>query len=155
MESLDKRPNKRKFLCLIAGLWLGAVGIKWIERISYITTIIALIVCKYIFQERQHMKQFWDFDPQYNDKQQVVYSDDCVVTVIGLGSVKEYPNRKFQNVTIQGPNNCSVEGMSFSFAWYVHHVGERDAKRDSSATRDATAAGHRRSMRCSTFYTRS
>lgn len=61
------------------------------------------------------MKNFWEIEPKYNDKNQLVYADDCMITVLELGETKEYTNRNFQSIAVAGPTGDKVY-MSISYA---------------------------------------
>jgi len=60
--------------------------------------------------------QFWECEIKRNDKNQTEYNDDCVVTIVELGQIKNYPSRNFQNVTVLGQNGVTVSGLSVSYS---------------------------------------
>ena len=58
---------------------------------------------------------FWEFNPAFDDNGKIKYQDNCIVTVVSLGEIKNYPNRDFQNVEVEGPNQSRISGMSISY----------------------------------------
>ena len=61
-------------------------------------------------------KQWWELGVQTNEQGQVTYIDDCEITILELGSIKEYANRNFQNVAVAGQGGVKIDNFSISYA---------------------------------------
>ena len=60
-------------------------------------------------------KQWWECEPKFNDKGNVIYNDDCVITIVKLGEVKEYTNRDFQSISVLGQQGVTIDNFSLSY----------------------------------------
>lgn len=61
------------------------------------------------------MKQFYECEIVRDERGYIIYNDDCVVTILELGTIKSYPNRDFQSVAVVGVNGTKVSNVSISY----------------------------------------
>jgi hypothetical protein len=66
-------------------------------------------------------KNWWEFTVKTNEQGNAVYQDDCQITVVELGEIKEYSQRDFQSIGVLDANNQTAR-ISVSYAKGDKHL---------------------------------